>query len=144
MSTLGCCPFAVEMAMLDEPRTLEQIDKENWGDPERAPTDMVARCLRLRRTPLNDFTVSDLRLLIGQQIGLRILVPKALQLLSDEPLLEVDYYPGDLLHALLRIDKVYWSGGNSVELAQLVLIARAVIPCGGRIADECQSFLTET
>lgn len=128
--------------MLSEPRTLEQMDGQDWGEPETAPTGMVARCLRLRRTPLKDFTVSDLRLMIGQQIGLRTLVPRALQLVSNEPLLEADFYPGDLLCALLRIDKAYWSD-SSVELGQLVLIARAVMPRGGRIADECQSFLTE-
>ncbi|WGS17290.1 MULTISPECIES: contact-dependent growth inhibition system immunity protein [unclassified Bradyrhizobium] len=128
--------------MLSELRTLEQIDGQDWGEPETAPTGMVARCLRLRRTPLKDLTASDLRLLVGQQIGLRTLVPKALQLVSNEPLLEADFYPGDLLCALLRIDKAYWSD-SSVELGQLVSIARAVMPRGGRIADECQSFLTE-
>jgi hypothetical protein len=127
--------------MLNEPRTLEQIDGQDWGDPETAPTGMVARCLRLRRTPLKDFTVGDLRLLISQQISLRTLVPKALQLVSNEPLLEADFYPGDLLCALLRIDKIYWSD-SSAELGKLVLIARAMMPHGGKIADECQSFLT--
>jgi hypothetical protein len=129
--------------MLDEPRTLEQIEGQNWGDPETAPTGMVARCLRLRRTPLKDLAEGDLRLLISQQIGLRTLVPRALQLVSNEPLLEADFYPGDLLCALLRIDKAYWSD-SSVELGQLVSIARDVIPRGDRmIADACQSFLTE-
>ena len=130
----------LEMAMLEEPRTLEQIDGQNWGDPDAAPTIMVARCLRLRRTPLKDLTEADLRLLVSQKIGLRILVPKALQLVSNEALLETEFYPGDLLSALLRIDNAYWSD-SSVELGQLVLIARAVAPQGGKIGDECQSFL---
>src|SRR5262245_49973270 len=103
---------------------------------------MVARCLRLSRTPLKDVTVNDFRLLISQQIGLETLVPKTLQLVSNEPLLEADSYPGDLLSALLRIDKAYWSD-RSVELGQLVLIARAVMLRGGRMSEECRSFLTE-
>jgi contact-dependent growth inhibition (CDI) system CdiI-like immunity protein len=126
--------------MPEEPQTLEQIDGQNWGDPESAPTSMVARCLRLRRTPLKDLTGGDLRLLIGQQIGLRTLVPRALQLVSSEALLETEFYPGDLLSALLRIDNAYWSD-SPVELGQLVLIAQTVVPQGGEIADECQSFL---
>lgn len=130
----------LEMAMLKELRTLEQIDGQNWGDPDAAPTGMVARCLRLRRTPLKDLTEGDLRLLLSQQVGLRTLVPKALQLVSNEALLETEFYPGDLLSALLRIDNAYWSD-SPVELRQLVLIARAVVPHGGEIADECQSFL---
>src|SRR5215831_22686 len=128
---------------MNEPRTLEQIDGQDWGDPETAPTGMVARCLRLRRTPLKDFTLGDLRLLVNQKIGLKILVPRALQLVSDEPLLETEYYPGDLLSALLRVDETYWSD-NPVELEQLVSIARIVVQRGGKIADACQAFLTET
>lgn len=126
--------------MLDDPRTLEQIDGQDWGSPEAAPTGMVARCLRLRRTPLRDFTVSDLRLLVSQQIGLRTLVPAALQLISIEPLLEADFYPGDLLSALLRIDQAYWSD-SPAEQGQLVSIARAVMLQGDKIAGECRSFL---
>ncbi|MGW1423809.1 contact-dependent growth inhibition system immunity protein [Bradyrhizobium manausense] len=126
--------------MLDDPRTLEQIDGQDWGSPEAAPTGMVARCLRLRRTPLSEFTVSDLRLLISQNIGLKRLVPIALKLISNEPLLEVDFYPGDLLSALLRIDQAYWSD-SPVEKGQLMLIARAVMLQGEKIADECRSFL---
>jgi hypothetical protein len=128
--------------MLDEPRTLEQIDGQNWGIPEAAPTGMVVRCLRLRRTPVKDISLGDLRLPVSQQIGLRTLVPSALRLVSEEPLLEADLYPGDLLSALLRIDKNYWSK-TSVERDQLVLVARAAMLNGGRIADECRSFLTE-
>jgi hypothetical protein len=32
--------------MIDEHRTLEELDGENWGEPETAPTPMVARFLR--------------------------------------------------------------------------------------------------
>jgi CDI immunity proteins len=137
----------METAMLDDLRTLEQIDGQNWGDSETGPTSMVARCLRLRRTPLRDFTSGDLRLLISQEIGLGILVPRALQLVSKQPLLETDFYPGDLLHTLLRVHKVYWSD-NPFELGQLQLIARAVlraeVPCNNETFNECRAFLTET
>lgn len=60
---------------------MEQIDEQDWGE------------LRLRQTPLKDLTVSDLRLLVSQQIGLKTLVPKALHLILSEPLLEADFYP---------------------------------------------------
>ena len=128
--------------MMDERRTLEQLDGHDWGDPETAPTGMVARCLRLRRTPLNAISAGDLRLLVSQNIGLKVLVPKALQGVSHEPLLEAEYYPGDLLSALLRVDKTYWSD-NAAELEQLVLIAQSAEIQGGNIADECRTFLAE-
>src|SRR6478736_6006963 len=71
--------------MVDECLTLEQIDGRDWGNPDAGETGMVARCRRLRRTPLKDLSVSDLRLLIGQQIGLNVLVPRALLRLPSPP-----------------------------------------------------------
>jgi hypothetical protein len=85
----------------------------------------------------------DLRLLVGQQIGLKVLVPKALQCVADDPLVATEYYPGDLLSALLRVDKNYWSA-NPVELKQLALIARSLATRGGNIADDCRAFLANT
>jgi CDI immunity proteins len=128
--------------MVDERRTLEQLDGQDWGDPSTAPTGMIARCLRLRRTPLKALTNGDLRLLVSQKIGLKVLVPRALQCLSDDPLMEAEYYPGDLLSALLRVDKKYWSD-NPSELEQLGLITRSIMNNGGKIASECQVFLAE-
>lgn len=94
--------------MADEDRTLEELGSYNSGEPETAPTPMVARCMRLQKTPLHSLGDADIRLLIGQGIGLKYLVPKALARLVVEPLLETDYYAGDLLSALLKIKRDYW------------------------------------
>jgi hypothetical protein len=112
---------------VDERRTLQQLDGQDWGDPETAPTGMVARCLRLRRTPLNAISAGDLRLLIGQKIGLNVLIPKAIERVSRNPLVETEYYPGDLLSALLGVDGTYWSD-NSVALEQLVMTTQLALP----------------
>jgi hypothetical protein len=69
---------------------------------------MVRRCHALRSKPIDEFTVEDLRLMIQQQIGLRYLVPIALQHLREDPLAEGDFYPGDLLAAILRVDGAFW------------------------------------
>ena len=89
--------------MADEDQTLEQLESYNSGNPETAPTPMVARCMRLQKTPLHALSDADIRLLVGQGIGLKYLVQKALARLDVEPLLQTDYYPGDLLSALLGI-----------------------------------------
>jgi len=39
---------------------------------------------------------------------LRHLVPIALQYLHDDPLAEGDYYPGDLLATVLRVNSDFW------------------------------------
>ncbi len=70
---------------------------------------LVATVHRLRRKPLSDFTVEDLRIVIGQGIGLPFLIPLAVERLEEEPLAAGDFYPGDLLQAVLRTDVGFWA-----------------------------------
>jgi hypothetical protein len=73
-----------------------------------SPTDLVARCAALRSKVLQEYTVEDLRLLIGQGIGLTWLVPLALAQLAQNLFAEGDYYPGDLLSVVVRVPDSYW------------------------------------
>jgi hypothetical protein len=50
-----------------------------------------------------------LRTLIGQNIGLKYLIPIAIDLLTTDVLIEEDFYPGDLLESVLKIDKKFWT-----------------------------------
>ncbi|WP_375789467.1 contact-dependent growth inhibition system immunity protein [Bradyrhizobium sp. Pha-3] len=126
--------------MVDERRTLQELDGQDWGEPETAPTGMVARCLRLRRTPLKNLSAGDVRLLIGQKIGLPVLIPMAFRYLRADPLVESEYFPGDLLRSLLSVERAYWSD-NPVEFEQLIAIARSVAAADGKVANECRTFL---
>jgi hypothetical protein len=47
--------------------------------------------------------------LVAQKVGLEVLVPQTLTRLEQEPLLEGDYYPGDVLVAVLRVPPSYWA-----------------------------------
>ena len=69
---------------------------------------LVRRTHELRRMPIEDFTVEDLRIMVGQQIALPHLVPQAVAVLEGNPLAQGDFYPGDLLQAVLRVDPSYW------------------------------------
>lgn len=93
----------------DRTKSLQEVEQHDWGEPATDDTSLVTRCLRLRRKPLNQFTVGDLRIMIGQKISLPILIPLAVERVQDEPLVEGDYYPGDLLHAVLRVDEAFWA-----------------------------------
>jgi hypothetical protein len=90
-----------------ESRTLDELDPPAWGAASY-DSYLVRRCHELRRTPLRDFEVEDYRIMIGQQIALPILVPRAINILQANPLAEGDFYPGDLLKAVLGIEKPYW------------------------------------
>jgi len=126
--------------MADEDRTLEELEGYDSGVPETAPTPMIARCMRLQKTPLRALSDADLRLLISQGIGLKYLVLKAIERLTVEPLVQTDYYPGDLLCALLRIEPDYWLQ-NPTELYWLRSVATEVAQRYGKVIRDCEDFL---
>src|SRR3954471_20188746 len=88
-------------------KSLEQLDAQHWGETI-FDSHLVAECHRLRRIPLCEFTVEDLRIMIGQHIGMEYLIPMALEQLPLDPLTEGDYYPGDLLASVLRAGREFW------------------------------------
>ena len=68
--------------MTDKQQSLEALEGEGYGDSSTAPTGLVKRCIELSKKPLDEFTASDLRVMIGQQFGLPYLVPIALEKLT--------------------------------------------------------------
>lgn len=90
-------------------KSLENLEKDIWPAPD--PDDdsyLVNTCHRLRNKQLKDFDIEDLRIMIGQSIGLRYLIPIALEKLNNDILAEGDFYEGDLLTAVLQSDANYW------------------------------------
>lgn len=87
--------------------TLEQIENDYWGDPTYS-SYLVNTCHQLRKKTLKDFTVEDLRIMIGQNISLDILIPMAIERLKQNILAEGHFYPGDLLQNVLTADPGYW------------------------------------
>lgn len=68
-------------------QTLEQLDGKDWGIPEDE-SHLVTTIHRLRKKPLDEFTVEDLRITLLQQVCPEHLVPKALEVLEIDPLVE--------------------------------------------------------
>ncbi|WP_233562944.1 contact-dependent growth inhibition system immunity protein [Micromonospora musae] len=89
--------------------TIEQLERNVWPDPGSDASALVTLCTQLRRKPLAEFTVEDLRIMLGQEIGVPALLPLAVQVLLRDPLAEGDYYPGDLLSNVLRLPDSAWS-----------------------------------
>jgi hypothetical protein len=113
----------------DHAKSLQELEQHNWGEAAPTDTPLVARCMLLRRKPLAEFTTEDLRVMIGQQIGLPHLVALAVGVLESNPLAEGNFYPGDLLCAVLRVDREFWC--DHPDLVQgvrsVVKQARAVL-----------------
>lgn len=59
-------------------KSLENLEKESWKISAYS-SNIVKRCHELRRIPLNEFTTENLRIMIGQNIGLTYLIPLALE-----------------------------------------------------------------
>lgn len=89
-------------------KSLQELENSDWGDPASDDTYLVTTCKDLRRVPLKNLGTEDLRILIGQNIGLPFLIPLALERLSSKPLAEGDFYPGDLLVKVLMSESAFW------------------------------------
>jgi hypothetical protein len=68
-------------------KTLTQLENDDWGQPgadsyPAAESYLVQACYRLRHKRLRDFTVEDLRIMIGQDFGLTYLIPEAIEFLE--------------------------------------------------------------
>ena len=92
---------------VDPEKTLEQIENIYWGDPTY-DSYLVTTCHQLRKKPLKDFTIEDLRIMIGQNISLNILMPMAFERLKQNILAEGHFYPGDLLKSVLTAEASFW------------------------------------
>ena len=88
-------------------KSLQELEHEDWGKPTH-DSYLVTTIHRLRQVPLRQFTVEDLRIMIGQGIGLQYLLPLALEHLRRDPMAQGDYYPGDLLKMVLSVDAKFW------------------------------------
>jgi hypothetical protein len=116
-------------------QSLEQIDGKPWGDPPAHATRLVAAVHRLRQVPIGRLDTEGLRLLIGQHEGLEVLVPLAVERLEADPLAEGDYYPGDLLAAVLAVPTDYWQLQPGPR-ARLLAILEAVTDPHGELRQE--------
>lgn len=106
-------------------RSLQDIDGQDWGDPDPRDSHLAQTCTWLHRKPISDFDDEDLRVMVGQGIGLPTLVPLATSAVERRPLASGDLYPGALLAALIRLPGDYWA--QHIELhARVVAVARAI------------------
>jgi hypothetical protein len=120
-------------------KTLEELDGEKWGEPN-FPSHLVTTCHRLRNVPIGQLNVEELRILLGQSIGVTYLVPLALEILEANPLAEGDFYPGDLLCSVLRLNPNIWRQ-HPDWAAHLQSIVRALRDAPDSVNDECSKFL---
>lgn len=102
-------------------QTLEQLENEIWPTVFDV-SFMISTCHNLRKKPIHQFDVEDLRLMISQKIGIAFLIPEALRKLDKNLFLEGHLYPGDLFEAVLSAGLNYWFAHQD-NVEWLILIA---------------------
>jgi hypothetical protein len=105
-------------------KTLDQLEGFVWGEP-KFDSYLVTTCHRLRSKPIDEFSVEDLRIMIGQRIGLPHLVPLAVATLERDPLAEGDFYPGDLLASVTHAAE--WLQANPAWLARVIRVIKRAL-----------------
>ncbi len=93
--------------MIDNTKSIEQLENDFWKDND-PPTRLVEKCSQLRKIPIQNLTIEQIRLLIGQNIGLPFLIPKTIYILKSNIFAEGDLYEGDLLKSVLDIKEDFW------------------------------------
>lgn len=116
------CDDQAVMDWQDFGLSLEELEGEIWPPPPSGTTRLVARAHALRKLPVAILSAEDLRLLIRQNIGLAYLLPRAIEILTVDPMAEGDLYEGDLLSAVVTRDGSVWDEAPSLarELEEIV------------------------
>ncbi|MFI1282965.1 contact-dependent growth inhibition system immunity protein [Streptomyces sp. NPDC020858] len=90
-------------------RTLDELDGPQWPAPPPHATALVTKVHALRRRPLSALAPADLRTLVAQNVSLPYVLPLAVALLLEEPMLDAYFYEGDLLLAALALPAAAWA-----------------------------------
>lgn len=90
-------------------------------------TYVLRTAARAMRLPLKDLSAEEIRLLIGQKVGLRYLLPLAIEILRKNPLKQASLFPGDLLEVCRRLESADWHE-NPAELRAFQDVLKAAEP----------------
>jgi len=81
---------------------------------EGESTPIQLRGYRLYNTTLKDFSLDDIRFMIGQNIGEKYLVEMAFESLKKDVLVDAMYYEGDVLSVILQLPRDFWIDNKSL------------------------------
>jgi len=113
------------MNMIDCNLSLEELDNTIWPEPEYH-SHLVKTCRTLRKIPLRELTVENIRMLVGQKIGLEYVVPIAVDFLEYNPWCSGNFYDGDLLEVVLKIDAAFWREHSDMlyRLSEVMMVVK--------------------
>ncbi len=139
MDALAAPDFRVSVTDDMAENTLEELEGEIWNEPDYG-SYLATSCHNLRKKPVDEFTVEDLRIMIGQNIDFSHLMPKAIEVLEANPLVMGDYYAGDLLSSVIAVDDDFLHR-NRNQASKIISIAESAISSTEPIDDDLKAKL---
>ena len=88
--------------------SLEDLTGLKEGDPDDAPTPMIAAIQRSWKKPLNELSNDEIGRLVVQHYGYPYLLDLLWPKLTADPQFDGGYYPGDVLSNLIRAKTDIW------------------------------------
>lgn len=85
---------------------------------------VVRTSLNALKKPLNQLSIEEIRLLITQKLGVKYVLPAAVNALEDDIFQEVTYYNGDLLNAVLNLPMSFWNDNKNEYEKMRILIKK--------------------
>jgi hypothetical protein len=96
-------------------KSIENLEKDFWGQPPKDSTPLVDNVHRLRTIQIEKLEPKDIRFLIGQKVGLKFLIPLALDILTNDLFIDTDFYGGDLLQNVIQVDNDFWESNKQLK-----------------------------
>ena len=72
-------------------QSLENLERKDLGSPKDGDSYLLTRVLQLRKTPVEQFTIEDIRAMIGQNEGLLYLITLAKDVFMHDLFAEGDF-----------------------------------------------------
>ena len=96
-------------------KSIENLEKDFWGQPPKSSTPLVAKVHRLRTIQIEKLEPKDIRLLVGQNVGLKYLIPIALDILQADLFIDAELYDGDLLQNVINVNNGFWDDNKELK-----------------------------
>lgn len=119
--------------------SLNELEK-NDERQNNLKSGLTEKCNLARSKKLKNLSNEEVRILLGQHIGLHYTVPLALNLLESNPLCAGDLYAGDILVMLLMVEREFWHSNPALN-NRLVEIRITVEEIYSTIAEEIMPIM---
>ncbi|MBF0490809.1 MAG: hypothetical protein HQL15_09395 [Candidatus Omnitrophica bacterium] len=128
----------MELINFDIRKNLEEL--ESMGNVGHK-SSIVSRGQKLRKIAVKDFSNAELRTMIEQNSSLKYLLPLAISRLHVDSLLKGEGYEGDMLNAVLTVEKKFWMDDLRGYIPIMVAIIETALAVANSKPTSYEKFL---